>query len=98
MPMETQIDFRRIYSHISAAEIVKLRHIDSQREIVRICMSISCIETKDSSGIDSKTLSVQSKMLCFFIADSGIEFFAFYLSFHAAWFHDLSRTDFHIDS
>ena len=38
------------------------------------------------------------KMLCFFIADSGIEFSAFYLSFHAAWFHNLSRTDFHIDS
>jgi hypothetical protein len=38
------------------------------------------------------------KMLCFFIADSGVEFHAFYLSFHAAWFHNLSSTDFHIDS
>jgi hypothetical protein len=37
-------------------------------------------------------------MLCFFIADSGVEFRTFSLSFHAAWFHNLSSTDFHIDS
>jgi hypothetical protein len=47
---------------------------------------------------DSKDPFSAIKMLCFFIADSGVEFHAFYLSFHAAWFHNLSSTDSHIDS